>query len=385
MTWLDCMRREADVSYVDRLTDLHLIDELIEKKQKLEKELIDPTKQIQALSSEVLILEHKSQASAVAQKITNYVEWLKWDAAVRTLNLSSVRGSITKKKTELMSQLVMARYVGIFNEECKALNCDFGLSIASYGKDVSTVKGLKLDFAKSIQPGDILSEGEQTVSALADFLTEAKVDLHNVGIIFDDPVTSLDHGRRDTIAGRLASEAKCRQVIILTHDIAFLLELEYYAQLYDVPCNTVSLNRIGDRVGLVGPELPWPALDVKKRVGILKNKLPQLKKAELEDPNIYRDNVKSWYGLLRESWERCVEERLFKGVIQRFNKSVQTLRLGKVVVTPELINEVTKGMTEASKWVHDMAAIQNSAVPRNAKLEQDLKSLEDFLGKCKQD
>jgi len=32
---------------------------------------------------------------------------------------------------------------------------------------------------------------------------------------------------------------------------------------------------------------------------------------------------------LREAWERAVEERLFKGVVERFSIGVQTLKLKK--------------------------------------------------------
>jgi hypothetical protein len=41
------------------------------------------------------------------------------------------------------------------------------------------------------------------------------------GIVFDDPVSSLDHMRREQIARRLAREAKVRQVNVFTHDLAF--------------------------------------------------------------------------------------------------------------------------------------------------------------------
>jgi hypothetical protein len=208
---------------------------------------------------------------------------------------------------------------------------------------------------------------------LADFLTESKLDKNNSGIVFDDPVTSLDHERRSTIAKRLVKEAKERQVIVLTHDIVFLLDLQFYADSESVDHVSVSMRRNGDKVGLIKPELPWIALDVKKKVGYLKNELPVLKKAESGDQDDYRNKVKLWYMLLREAWERAVEERLFKGVVQRFNKSIQTQRLDAVDINPALI----------SKWLHDMAAGMNPAVPKNAKLETELKSLEDFITKCK--
>ncbi|MGA4814767.1 hypothetical protein ACPA9J_02630 [Pseudomonas aeruginosa] len=42
-----------------------------------------------------------------------------------------------------------------------------------------------------------------------------------LGVVFDDPVTSMDHVRKEAIAQRLVDEAAKRQVIVFTHDILF--------------------------------------------------------------------------------------------------------------------------------------------------------------------
>jgi len=66
---------------------------------------------------------------------------------------------------------------------------------------------------------------KQNACSIADFLTEVQLDPNNCGIIFDDPVTSLDHERKDKIAQRLVMEAAQRQVVMFTHDIAFMSQL----------------------------------------------------------------------------------------------------------------------------------------------------------------
>lgn len=383
MDWIDKIGKEQNVVYTDPKIDLKSIDELVEKKKKTETALVDPKPEINILNGEIAFLEQKQQASGIIKKIKKYVAWLRWQKIIDSINLPTVRGNTTRKKTEIMGELVISQYVDFFNTETEELDCNFGLKVESHGRDATTVKELKLEFARGYNPSDILSEGEQTVSALADFLTESKLDKNNSGIIFDDPVTSLDHERRSTIAKRLVKEAKERQVIVLTHDIVFLLDLQFYADSESVGHVSVSMRKNGDKVGLIKPELPWIALDVKKKVGYLKNELPSLKKIEDGDQDEYRNRVKLWYMLLREAWERAVEERLFKGVVQRFNKSIQTQRLDTVEVTPELIKEVNDGMSESSKWLHDMAAGMNPAIPKNTKLETELKSLEDFITKCK--
>lgn len=380
--WIGKAKKEKDVTYNDPKIDLSSITILIAAKRKAEGELVDPTPQINKLNGEIDYLEQKQQVSRLIPKIKKYVAWLRWHNAVGPINLPSVRGATTRKKTEIMGEIVISQYVDIFNNETEQLDCNFGLKVEPHGRDGDTIKELRLEFARGYNPSEILSEGEQTVSALADFLTEAKLDKNNSGIIFDDPVTSLDHDRLSTIAHRLVKEAKERQVVVLTHDVVFLLELQHYAEAEGVDAVSVSIRKSGGSVGLVKPELPWIALDVKKKVAYLRNKLVAVKTAETGDPDEYRDQVKLWYTLLRESWERAVEERLFKGVIQRFNKGVQTQRLARVVVTDALIKEVNDNMTESSKWLHDMAAGVNPAVPTTAKLGEELKAIDEFIAKC---
>lgn len=380
--WIAKIKAEKDVVFIDPKIKLDPIATIIDSKRKAEKKLADPTPQIRILQREIGYLDQKKQASRLIPKIKKYVAWLHWNEAVSTINLPTVRGNVTRKKTDLMGELVISQYVDIFNTETEKLECNFGLKVESHGRDSATIKELKLEFARGHNPSDILSEGEQTVSALADFLTEAKLNKNNSGIIFDDPVTSLDHDRRTTIAKRLVEESKERQVIVLTHDIVFLLDLQYYAENESVNHLSVSMRKSGGSIGLTKPELPWIALDVKKKVGYLRNELQALKKAEAGDSDEYRNKVKLWYMLLRESWERAVEERLFKNVVQRFNRGVQTQRLKQVDVTPVLVKAINDGMTDSSRWLHDMAAGVNPAVPKNAKLEAELKILDDFITKC---
>ena len=380
--WIDNIKNENPVVFVDPKIDITTIIALIDTKKEVEKKLVDTTLEIKKLDEEIINLNHKQRASGIISKIKDYVLWLRWQKAVSMINLSNSKRNTTRKKTEIMDKLVISKYVEIFNEETEKLKCNFGLIVESHGREVQIVKGLKLNFAPGYNPSDILSEGEQTVSALADFLTEAKLDNNNSGIIFDDPVNSLDHLRKNIIAENLAEEAKERQVIILTHDLSFLFYLQTYAEKNSIPHVAVSIRKNGDKVGVIKQELPWLALKVKSKVGYLRNELPKIKKIEGDDQEKYRKEVKSWYELLREAWERAVEERLFNGVVQRFSPAIQTQRLNKLKITPELISEVDAGMTESSNWLHDMSTGINPIIPDNKKLEESLNLLENFITKC---
>ena len=67
----------------------------------------------------------------------------------------------------------------------------------------------------------------------------------------------------------------------------------------------------------------------------------------------YEKEAKILYGLLREAWERAVEEVLLDGIVERFRPSVQTQHLGTIAdITDEDCQRVDTAMTKCSKWLH---------------------------------
>lgn len=113
---------------------------------------------------------------------------------------------------------------------------------------------------------DILSEGEQKVIAIADFLAEASLRTGSAPIIFDDLVNSLDHRRVREIAKWIAELSAEHQVIIFTHDIWLATEL--LAVFDDTPgkCSSYLIREEGGVKGLVSGE-KHPRSDTVPRIG----------------------------------------------------------------------------------------------------------------------
>ncbi|MDP3617342.1 MAG: AAA family ATPase, partial [Rhodoferax sp.] len=63
--------------------------------------------------------------------------------------------------------------------------------------------------------------GEQRCLSIAAFFAELSTADDPSGIVFDDPVSSLDFQWRGSVAQRLVEESKRRQVIVFTHDVVF--------------------------------------------------------------------------------------------------------------------------------------------------------------------
>ncbi|WKA55512.1 AAA family ATPase [Planococcus shixiaomingii] len=287
---------------------------------------------------------------------------------------------ITMKYKELSNAYITDNFKEQIKKELKSLRCDNVLfDLKSRG-----VKGqtkIKLSINSNINPKlkEIFSEGEQKALSLAFFLAEVSSLNHNGGIILDDPVSSFDQGRREYAAKRIIEEAEKRQVIVFTHDIVFLHTLQKLGKLRKTSLSCNVVRRVNQTAGVITKDFPWVAQPINKRIKYLRNELQTMSKKEVEfDPNKYHFEVKTWYSLLREGWERSIEELMFGGVIERFDASIKTLQLKNAKITDDLIQQVQEGMTIASNMVHDESPAIGRLVPSIEEMEDDLLKLESF-------
>lgn len=346
------------------------------------KELIDSntTEEISRLTAQLAFLEDRELLAKIKDRVVLYIESGKWVDLAQRKHGELLTTGITRRQGALYDEHVTAEYVESFNTESKALGAPNFVSLDQRNERASTLRRLTISDHNAIK---VLSEGEQRAISIADFITESTLNPTNRGVIFDDPVSSQDHERKEKIAARLVELAKARQVIVFTHDIAFFSRLLGLADQEGVDLVYNYIKKIGDAPGVVEEDLPWLAKGVRARVGMLKQELVRLKKVEQAgDPDEYLFAAKQWYSWLRETWERTVEERVFKGVVERFAPGVQTQRLKKVVITDNMIAEVEKGMTNSSSWVHDAASGLNPTPPDTERAEQDLNDLDTFIQNC---
>jgi hypothetical protein len=201
--------------------------------------------------------------------------------------------------------------------------------------------------------------------------------------VFDDPVSSLDYKWRDGVPRRLVQEAKARQVIVFTHDVVFLLLLKQFAEEQGVAQLDQHVRQLWKGAGVCAEELPWVAMPVRKKVGYLKNEWQAADKLFRDGPQAnYEKEAKYLYGLLREAWERAIEEVLLGGIIERFRPGVQTQHIGTIAdITAEDCQTVDTAMTKCSKWLpgHDQAAAARAAVPEPPELKADIEALDNWV------
>ncbi|OQW61769.1 MAG: ATPase [Nitrospira sp. ST-bin4] len=291
--------------------------------------------------------------------------------------------SISLKANELTDKAVSKELADALSDEFKALGAEnLSVSLQSRSQKGKPLHKLKIELAQVKNPGDILSEGEQRAIAIGSFLAEANVSGGTGGIVFDDPVSSLDHKRREKVAIRLVSEASKRQVIIFTHDIYFLSLLMDEASRNEIPCLAQSLTRRPEGYGVAEPDLPFDSQGTKARVGVLKalqQEIAKLYKAG-DDPE-HKKKTFDAYRLLRNAWERAVEEVLFRGVVTRFKKGVSTQLLAGVLVEDSDFTTIDAAMTNCSNYTHDQALLGGTALPSPEELLADINELEEWRGR----
>lgn len=359
------------------------IEDWIESKTKDLEQLQTLAKQnnsaeLQSEQSELLakkIVSERIEDVYKSVTILNKINCI--DQSIKALNTTK----LTRKYNELSNLLLSDQFKKKIESELTKLGREHILfKLNSRGVKGKTSIKLALDSSSKININEILSEGEQRALSIAFFLAEISSMNSGGGIILDDPVSSLDHRRREYVAQRLIQEAKNRQVIIFTHDIVFLHTLQQHAELQNITPSLCCIRRIGNKAGIANDDMPWIALKTKKRIGKLRAQLPELKKQETKlDPDIFYQNVKVWYMMLREAWERSVEELLLNGVVERFNPSVQTLRLNKIKLKAEMVHLVNEGMTKSSTFVHDESHAIGRMIPSNEEMQEDLKKLDLFV------
>ena len=96
---------------------------------------------------------------------------------------------------------------------------------------------------------NILSEGDKNTIAFSFFLEKinTKDDLSNQIIVFDDPLTSLDQNRRNaTIHQLILLYQKSEQLIVLSHNLHFLIELNSISRIKKVDKKSLRIIKVND-------------------------------------------------------------------------------------------------------------------------------------------
>ena len=292
--------------------------------------------------------------------------------------------AITRLGNEIADNLITPRMRDRFQQEIVALagNRVRVEVVRSGGKFGSPQYEVKLYANPKAKVHDVLSEGEQTCVALASYLTELANASHTSALVFDDPVSSLDHRWRSKVAKRLAKEAGVRQVIVFTHDMIFVNDLAQLASERNTPTALAHLTRGQDAVGIVNRDLPWTASSIRDRIDKLEKEARDAKRLfEANDDESYKTAVSSLYSRLRATWERALEDIVFANVVMRHRDYIDTKNLKRVTALEEADVQIFQnGFKKCCDFVeaHDPSRGHDPEPPEPSEVMADIKSLKDW-------
>ena len=237
---------------------------------------------------------------------------------------------VSRKTTMARKKLISTSFEKKFIEELKSLRCsNIKLSLVFETSKAKSI--LKQEIKSQYALSDVLSEGEQKSIALAEFLTEVQLDNENkASIIFDDPVTSLDHKIIDEFARRLVQLSKERQVILFTHSILLFNSIKQKSDLprfKDFEFKYYETETDLKNTGLLY-ESPTLREDnfkkYKKSINEILN-LPKEKRGSKES-----ELAISGYNKLRPAIEVFVENEMLFNTVKRYRKNVALTSLEKI-------------------------------------------------------
>ena len=326
----------------------------------------------------------RQNLSKCLKAVLELLDRMKTKAALEKCKLCLKTRPISDKSKEFST-------VAVTDELRKALDKEFNaLGIGHIKTELKEkiVRGkmfhqLLLDLPIANKIEEILSEGEQRVIALGSFFAELALANHSCGIVFDDPVSSLDHWRRLNVASRLVEEAKSRQVIVFTHDTSFLGQLREKIEAEGIPSSTSFLEWRGGLPGNVNDGLPWDHQSYKERIHSLEQAQSKLAKAWPPYPGEAETKaIRHEYDFLRASIERVIQDVVFNGVVERYRDWIIVRKLEEVVgfdrAEYEAINKLYKRSCDVVT-AHDPASAKAAAVPTATDLGNDISALKTIV------
>lgn len=283
------------------------------------------------LKAEHINLRQRQVLGKNIEDVAAFVEGLEW--IEKAGKAKPTPRFVTDKQKSLFQTLIEGAYKASLEEECAKLECALPIEFKARGSAGKTLRGLKAQGGH--KPEDIFSEGEQRALALADFLTEVNLNPASAAIVFDDPVTSLDHMRKKCIARRLVEEAATRQVIVFSHDIVFVTMLTELAKAQDK----------------LSADVHWIERDYSGKPGAVKlNDSPAnhksylsvhkasecLAKAKKSAGQERVDLIEKGADALRRTIEETIIHELFNGTVVRWEEHIRVNNLRQIFWTDEI-------------------------------------------------
>ncbi len=395
---LRAMRRSnSDVEHsVPLLADTGLDRAIIDQESRAEALLADDeSDERNKLRTELDELKDRQWLAGIKEDVLAQIVRSKSIAKLQTALKHTKSNAITSKSTSLSQALITEQLRASFAQEIDHLEPagpDIELTQESSRHGGSRFKvSLTQSASPDARVGDVLSEGEHRCVALAAFMAELATNNSDSGIVFDDPVSSLDHLRREAIAKRLAKEGRRRQVVVFTHDLPFLFLLRKACTQVDDPAQKteIALRHVKKQQGVPGyckNEAPEKAKDALSSLKTMRAHLKNTRTQYDQDTDEieWLTTARGLIDNLRQTWEMAVEDAI-SPVLRTFSSRVDTKGFAKLsAITQQDAEIMRKHYRQCSALLHKASDEMNPSVPKPEEIETELEAIEIWLKKVKE-
>lgn len=328
---------------------------------------------LKELNSRLLLSEH---IDSIAKVVDNLSHKARLQECLR--NICETR-PITLFAGQLAKTYISEAQASRMNNELRKLDLyHIQAEVSSTGNSGSVNLGIKLS-SSQLDPHLVLSEAEQRMCAMAYFFAELNESGSSSGIVFDDPVSSLDHNHRTAVARRIVEESADRQVIVFTHDAVFFGELTTLCNdAAQEPC-VKSISYRANGPGYIDAGLPYDLRRHKERIKQHRIDHERIAASFNNPPgDKERIEVRNAYDDLRVTIEVGIEDTILNETVVRFRDNISVGRLnGVMIVQNEEYSEVQRLHDKCCRNVraHSHAAGQQRAVTQPDELLQDLEAV----------
>lgn len=348
-----------------------------EDAKKINKEELQ--KNINELELKNLLYQNKDSIKSELARLKQ-IEFL--DKCKKTANTRD----LTLKKSELSEELITKEFVERFNAQLKKMGSrvDVKLHKESAVKGKISYKIVLTDSTEA--PKLILSDGEYRIISLAAFIADVLGHEGNCPFIFDDPITSLDDDYESHVVKNLCELSKDRQVIVFTHRISLLKDLENEAEKNNLASESIYISGRDPKKKGVPVDIPMSQSNILKSANsMLNEKIREIKNMDINSPE-YEVMIHYICQQIRILVEKSVEDCLLNGVVSRFRREITTK--GKIEKLSNIDQKdcsfIDKMMTKYSYYDHpqpDETPLQEFSIEN---IETDMKEFVDWLKKLKE-
>jgi energy-coupling factor transporter ATP-binding protein EcfA2 len=284
---------------------------------------------------------------------------------------------------QLAKNYLSAALTHRMNDELRKLDLYHVRAGVSATGDAGSVRlGILLSDSR-LDPHLVLSEAEQRMCALSYFFAELEQSGSTSGIVFDDPVSSLDHSHRTAVARRIVEESALRQVIVFTHDAVFFGELNTLCRDARLAPSVKSISYRAAGPGYIDAGLPYDMRRHRERIAQHRTDHQRIASSFNNPPGEEeRIVIRNAYDDLRVTIEVGIEDTILNETVVRFRDNISVGRLdGLMIVEDAEYREVQRLHDKCCRNVraHSHAAGQQRAVTQPAELLQDIEAVNSLF------